>query len=417
MTQTELFYRFGVALIIGILIGMEREHAKPDDEKMFAGIRTFALLALAGCTGALLVDVTGTAATFLGVLVIIGALIAVSYFVSARKGEMGITTEMAGLMAVLLGALCYWDYLELAAALAVTTTVLLSLKVELESFAGRISRDDVFAALKFAVITAIILPLLPKEPLGPAPFDVLVPYNIWLMVVLIAGINFLGYVLVKLVGARQGIGLTGFLGGLVSSTAVTLSFSERSQREINLAKPFALAIIVAWTVMFARVLVEVAIINIELLLILWLPIAAAAIAGLLYSYWLYRKQKVDDKGDVTVSNPFELGAAIKFGLLYALVLLISRTAQLYLGDTGIYLSSILSGLVDVDAITLSMAQLSKHGEVALDTAKLAIVLAAMSNTVVKGGIVLVTGTAALRKAILPGFLLILIVGIGVALLV
>ncbi len=417
MTQTELFYRFGVALIIGILIGMEREHAKPDGERMFAGIRTFALLALAGCTGALLVDVTGTAATFLGVLVIIGALIAVSYFVSARKGEMGITTEMAGLMAVLLGALCYWGYLELAAALAVTTTVLLSLKVELESFADRISRDDIFAALKFAVITAIILPLLPKEPLGPAPFDVLIPYNIWLMVVLIAGINFLGYVLVKLVGARQGIGLTGFLGGLVSSTAVTLSFSERSQREINLAKPFALAIIVAWTVMFARVLVEVAIINIELLLILWLPIAAAAAAGLLYSYWLYGKQKVDDKGDVTVSNPFELGAAIKFGLLYALVLLISRTAQLYLGDTGIYLSSILSGLVDVDAITLSMAQLSKHGEVALDTAKLAIVLAAMSNTVVKGGIVLVTGTTALRKAILPGFLLILIVGIGVALLV
>ena len=416
MTQLELFYRFGVALFIGILIGMEREHAKPGGEKMFAGVRTFALLALAGCTGALLVAVTGAAALFVGVLVIVGALIAVSYFVSASRGEMGLTTEIAGLITVLLGALCYWDYLELAVALAVAITVLLSLKIELESFADRISRDDVFAALKFAVITLIILPLLPKEPLGPAPFDVLVPYNIWLMVVLISGINFLGYVLVKLVGAKQGIGLTGFLGGLVSSTAVTLSFSERSQREIDLAKPFALAIIVAWTVMFARVLVEVAVINIELLLILWVPITAAAIAGLLYSYWLYRKQKVDEKGEVTVSNPFELGAAIKFGLLYALVLLISRTAQLYLGDTGIYLSSILSGLVDVDAITLSMAQLSKHGEIALDTAKLAIVLAAMSNTVVKGGIVLVTGTAALRKAILPGFLLILIVGIGVALL-
>ena len=317
MTQTELFYRFGVALIIGILIGMEREHDKPDGEKMFAGVRTFALLALAGCTGALLVDVTGTAMSFIEVLGIIGLLIAVSYFVSAREGEMGLTTEVAGLIAVLLGALCYWDYLELAAALAVTTTVLLSLKVELRSFADRISQDDIFAALKFAVITAIILPLLPKEPIGPAPFDVLVPYNIWLMVVLIAGINFLGYVLVKLVGAKQGIGLTGFLGGLVSSTAVTLSFSERSQREIDLAKPFALAIIIAWTVMFARVLVEVAVINIELLLILWVPIVTAAMAGLFYSYWLYRKQKVDDKGEVAVSNPFELGAAIKFGLLYA----------------------------------------------------------------------------------------------------
>jgi uncharacterized membrane protein (DUF4010 family) len=417
MTQLELFYRFGIALVIGILIGMEREHAKPGDEKMFAGVRTFALLALAGCTAALLVEVTGAALAFIGVFGGIGALIAVSYFVSAKKGEMGLTTEMAGLLTVMLGALCYWDYLELAAALAVTITVLLSLKVELESFADRISRDDVFAALKFAVITVIILPLLPKEPLGPPPFDVLIPYNIWLMVVFIAGINFLGYVLVKLVGAKQGIGLTGFLGGLVSSTAVTLSFSERSQREIDLAKPFALAIIVAWTVMFARVLVEVAVINLALLSILWLPIAAAALAGLLYGYWLFRRQKFDEKGEVAVSNPFELGAAIKFGLLYAVVLLVSRTAQLYLGDAGIYLSSILSGLVDVDAITLSMAQLSKHGGIALDTAKLAIVLAAMSNTVVKGGIVLLTGTVALRKAILPGFLSMLIVGLGMAFLI
>jgi len=415
MAPIELFYRFGVALVVGSLIGMEREFAKPDGEKMFAGVRTFALLALVGCAGALLVDVTGTALAFLSVLALIGALIVVAYFVSAWRGEMGITTEIAGLFTVILGALCYWDYLELATALAVVMTVLLSLKVELESFADRISRDDIFAALKFAVITIIILPLLSKEPIGPPPFDVIVPYNIWLMVVLISGINFLGYILVKLVGAKQGIGLTGFLGGLVSSTAVTLTFSERSQREINLAKPFALAIIVAWTVMFGRVLVEVAVINLELLSILWIPITAAAIAGLLYGYWLYRKQKFDETGEVSVSNPFELGSAIKFGLLYAVVLLVSRTAQIYFGDTGIYVSSILSGLVDVDAITLSMAQLSKHGEVALDTAEFAIVLAAMSNTVVKGGIVLVTGTMALRKAILPGFLLILIVGIGVAL--
>lgn len=415
MAPTELFYRFGVALVIGILIGMEREYAKPDGEKMFAGVRTFALLALVGCSGALLVDITDTPQAFLAVLAIIGALIAVAYFVSAWRGEMGLTTEIAALFTVILGALCYWDYLELAAALAVVMTVLLSLKVELESFADRISRDDIFAALKFAVITIIILPLLPKEPIGPPPFDVLVPYNIWLMVVLISGINFLGYILVKILGAKHGIGLTGLLGGLVSSTATTLTFSERSQREINLAKPFALAIIIAWTVMFARVLVEVAVINLELLSALWIPISAAAIAGLLYSFWLYRKQKFDETGEVSVSNPFELGAAIKFGLLYGVVLLISRTAQIYFGDTGIYVSSILSGLVDVDAITLSMAQLSKHGEISMETAELAIVLAAMSNTVVKGGIVLVTGTMALRKAILPGFLLILIVGLGVAL--
>jgi uncharacterized membrane protein (DUF4010 family) len=418
MEQTDLFYRFGAALAIGFLVGLQREYAHGGpDRDILAGERTLALMGLVGCTAAMAADVLASPWAFVGIFTLMGALIVVAYFVGAWRGGVGLTTEVAALVTVLAGALCYWDYLALAVAIAVATTVLLSLKLETDRLVQRITREDVYATLKFAVITAIVLPVLPNQTFGSPPLDVLNPHKIWLMVVFISGISFLGYVLVKVVGSRQGIGLTGLLGGLVSSTAVTLSFSQRSQRETELAKPFALAITVAWTVMFSRVVVEVAALNVALLRVLWLPMAASAVVGLAYCIYLYFSQRTDEEGGVDFSNPFELGPAVKFGLLYAVILLVSKAAQMYLGNTGVYLSSILSGLADVDAITLSMAELSRAaGGLTLSTAARAIVLAAMSNTAVKGGIVLTGGSPALRRALLPGFVLMLVTGIGVAFL-
>jgi uncharacterized membrane protein (DUF4010 family) len=420
MDTTTLFYRFGVALAIGFLVGLQREYAKGGGagKEIFAGERTLALMGLVGCTAAMVADVLDSAWAFIGIFLAQSGLVVIAHFVDARRGKIGVTTEVAALMTTLAGALCYWDYLPLAVALAVTTTVLLSLKVEMDTFVRRIMREDIYATLKFAVITAIVLPVLPnREIVDTPPFDVLNPYKIWLMVVFISGISFLGYVLVKIVGSRQGIGLTGFLGGLVSSTAVTLSFSQRSQRQCGLAKPFALAIMVSWTVMFSRVVVEVAALNPTLLGVLWMPMAASAAAGLAYGVYLYFSQRTDEPGEVQVSNPFELGPAIKFGLIYAVILLASNAAQLYLGNTGLYLSSILSGLADVDAITLSVAELSRAGGLELSAGARAIVLAAMSNTVVKGGIVLSSGSGSLRRALLPGFVLMLVAGVGVVFLI
>ncbi len=416
-----LFYRFGVALFIGILVGLQREVASdgiPDrPREMFAGVRTFALMSLAGCTAAFVADLLTLPWAFIGIILPLGALVTAAYIITASRGNVGMTTEVAAIVTILAGALCFWDQIALAVALGVVTTALLSLKLELHGFAARIKREDIVATLKFAIITAIILPVLPNQTFGPPPFDVLNPYKIWLMVVLISGISFLGYVLIKLVGSRHGIGLTGLLGGLVSSTAVTLSFSQRSQKEDHLAKPFALAIIIAWTIMFVRVLVEVTITNLALLWVVWLPIAVAGGAGLAYGAYLYFAPRQGETGDVSVSNPFELGPAITFGLLYGVILLVARAAQFYFGDTGVYLSSILSGLADVDAITLSMAELSNSGNLELSTAARAIVLATMSNTVVKGGIVLSSGSAALRRALLPGFVLILVTGLTLTLFI
>jgi len=419
MGQTALFCRFGVALAIGFLVGLQREYAYGGPgREILAGERTLALMGLVGCVAAMAADVLDSPWPFATVLLVMGALITVAYFLTAQRNGVGLTTETAAVLTLIAGALCYWDYLALAVAIGVVTTVLLSLKVEMDVFVRRITREDVYATLKFAVITAIVLPVLPNQSFGPPPLDVLNPYKIWLMVVFISGISFLGYVLVKVVGSRQGIGLTGLLGGMVSSTAVTLSFSQRSQRETELARPFALAIVVAWTVMFSRVVIEVAALNVALLRILWLPMAAAAAVGLAYGVYLYFAQRTDEEGDVAFANPFELGPAVKFGLLYAVILLVSKAAQMYLGNTGVYLSSVVAGLADVDAITLSMAELSRAaGGVDLTTASRAIVLAAMSNTVVKGGIVLTSGSPALRRALWPGFVLMLVTGVGVTFLI
>lgn len=415
-TSFSLFIRFGIALAIGFLIGLQREWAHGGQDRVItAGERTFALLSLGGCLAAMLADQFGAPLIFAAVLLIFAAYSATGYFTEAWRTErVGMTSEVAIIIAVLIGALCYWDYITLAVALGIATTVILSIKVETDRFVRTLTRQEIFAALQLAVISAIVLPVLPNRSFLEPPFDVLNPFNIWLMVVFISGINFLGYVLIKVAGAHQGIGLAGFLGGLVSSTAVTLSFSERSKRDAGHAKPFALAITIAWTVMFGRVLIEVGVLNRQLLSILWLPVALAGLAALLYGGYLMLAQRATEKSDLEITNPIDLGAAIRFGLLYALVLLVSRAAHLYFGDTGIYVSSILSGLADVDAITLSMSELSGAGAVKLTTASQSIVLAVMSNTLAKGALVMMSGSPGLRKAIWPGFLLILVTGITAA---
>jgi uncharacterized membrane protein (DUF4010 family) len=414
----DLFYRFGAALLIGLLVGLQREYAylqQKQEEKSFGGVRTFALLGLLGCSAAFLAEQMESALAFVTIVAIGGGLIMISYVATAREGNIGITTEAAALVTMLAGAMCFRGELALAAALAVTVTVLLELKLQARVLVRNITQSDVYATLTFAVITLIILPVLPTHSYGPPPFDVLVPYKIWLMVVFISGISFLGYMLIKIVGARRGVGITGLLGGLASSTAVTLSFAQRSRDITGLERPFAMAILLAWSVMFVRVMVEVAVINQALFSIVWIPLTAALAVSAAYCIYLYRVQSSDKQEEHdNFKNPFELGPALTFGLIYAVILLAANAARMYLGNTGIYLSSIASGLADVDAITLSLAELSRDThDLDLHTAARGIVLAAVSNTLVKGGIVLSMGSIVLRKVIMPGLLATLATAIGV----
>jgi len=416
MINQDLFFRFGAALLIGILIGMQREYAHSASKGggLFAGARTFALMALFGSSAALLSDILETPWIFIGLVLILGTMVIVAYFITAsERDEIGLTSEVAALITIMIGGISYYHSIEFAAAIGVVTTVLLAVKWELRQFVRVITQEDVFATLQFAVITAIILPVLPNQSFGPPPLDVFNPYQVWKMVVFISGINFLGYILVKVAGPKRGLGISGFLGGLASSTATTMSFSQRSKTETGLEKPFAVAIITGWVIMFVRVIIEVAVVNSRLLPQVWPALAAMGFVGLLYAVYLYYSQTAIDEEELSLSNPFELGPAIKFGLIYALVLLITKAAEIYLGEKGIFITSFFAGLADVDAITLSISDLTRvGGSISLGTGSVAVILATLSNTLAKGLLVFSLGSKLLRRYVWPIIVLMLVIGLG-----
>lgn len=400
MDDPHLALRFAVALGLGVLLGLERERSK--GEEGGAGVRTFALIALAGATAGYLDADLGLPTVALMVFVAIAALLISAYLVSALRGDTGFTTEVSALLAFLLGMLCARGQLQVAAWVAIAMAVLLALRDWLHSLARRIEPSDVEATLKFAIVTLIVLPLLPDARYGPPPLDVLNPYKIWLMVVLISGLNFAAYLLVKVVGAEHGIGLAGLLGGLVSSTAVTLGFSRRSREAGEDASALALGILLAWTVMFFRVVVMTTVISARLGMRLAIAMGLLCVVSLGASYWLWRRRRAQERGEVKAgSNPFELDQAIKFGLLYGVVVFIAKAASVYLGEAGLYIAAAIAGLTDVDAITLAMADLARGDESRLPIAARAIVFAALANTLVKSGFAASLGSVELRRLTLP----------------
>jgi uncharacterized membrane protein (DUF4010 family) len=410
MFDLDLALRFGAALGLGLLLGLERER-KRDAELLFGGVRTFALIALLGALGAFLERELSEGWLVLAAFGAVSALVVVSYITTAARGEMGITTEISALLAFLVGVLCGWDRVGVASVTTVVCLLLLTLKDYLHHLARRVELEDVEATLKFAVISVIILPLLPNEVFGPPPLDVINPYRIWLMVVLIAGLNFLGYLLVKVLGNEHGLLATGILGGLVSSTAVTLSFSQRSRLEPAMASAFVLAIVAAWTIMFVRVLVMVGLVNPSLAVVLVLPLGLMALAGIFMTLLLWQRTRSQETGVVAAgANPFELGEAIKFGLLFGVVTLVAKAAEVYLGETGLYLAGAVAGLTDVDAISLSMANLATTTPEGLNAAARTIVIAVLSNTLVKTGMGAFLGAPALRRTLLLATLVVLIAG-------
>jgi uncharacterized membrane protein (DUF4010 family) len=394
-------WHLAAALGLGMLIGMERERTA-GGEQTFAGARTFSLVSLFGAASVLVAQLSGfpwiIALVFLAIL----ALVITAYRVEAGKGDIGATTEVSILLTFFVGCMCAWGQVGLAGAIAVVTMLILAIKGWLRNIAERIEPSDVEATLKFAIITLIILPLVPDTNYGPEGLQVINPYKTWLMVVLIAGLNFIGYILVKVLGREHGYGLTGILGGLVSSTAVTLSFSQRSRSQPKMAGVLVLAIVLAWTVMYFRVVVEVGVVNFALAKTLMLGMGLMGIVSLLMCLFLWRRGRSDARVEVeSGNNPFELGDAIKFGLLFAAVIFVASAAQAYFGDVGLYAAGALAGLTDVDAIALSMASLALEDPASSGAAARTIVIGVISNTMVKCGMALWLGAPAMRRTMIP----------------
>ncbi len=413
LLNLEPWWRFAAALLIGALIGLEREFVQQrSGEQEFGGIRTFALMALLGAVAAFLTDLYGPLiflAVYLGLILLLWASLLAS---SMRGVEEGITTEVTALLVPLFGAMMIWNQPAVAAALGVITALILALKPRLHGAARRMSAEDLRATLEFSIITAVVLPLLPNEGFGP--FGVLNPFQIWLLVVFISGIGFLGYVLMKYLGPERGIGITGLLGGLVSSTATTLSFAGRSKTNAGLSTVLAQGILLASCVMFPRVLIEVAVVNPGLVRQVVVPLVAMLIAGVIAVYILWRRGRAEDEvdhGGVELSNPLRLKTAITFGLVFAVVLVAVEAANEYFGSAGVYIASILAGITDVDSITLSVSNLSLKGMLDARVAAIAIILATIMNTIAKAVMAMVLGTPRLRRLVSRAFGFVVLAGL------
>jgi uncharacterized membrane protein (DUF4010 family) len=405
---------FAIALAIGALVGIEREKRKVAHGNVgIGGLRTFIFFAAIGAISAWLTRALDTPWLLVAATLSVSTGVVAGYVMHGRgrPDSLGLTTELAAIAVFLLGAMTLLGHQGLAVGLAIVSSAVLAFKQPLHGVVERLGWDDIFAGLRLLIASFIVLPLLPDRTVDP--WHALNPYKLWLLVVLISGLSLLGYVATRWLGAHKGTALTGLTGGMVSSTAVTLSFARRSRDRDAGARidPLACGILLAWGMMFARVVVEVLVVNPALLGAVLVPFSAMAAVAAAFAFSYYRSGPAGDEPEVALSNPFSLTSAIKFAALFAVVLVVVALVQRHFPGEGLYVVAALAGLTDVDAITLSMAQLAAQGGDA-QTAVAAIVIASLSNTLVKAGLVVALAAPAMRWRMLSATGAILAAGLA-----
>lgn len=400
-----------ISIGIGFLIGLERQFSKEVKEKedQFAGLRTFTMISIMGFLSAFLTQQFGPwlfAISFGGMFL----FVIVSYMLTAqRAGSHGGTSEITSLITFLLGALVFHRYFLLALIIMVVILLLLVFKPTLHGFVKKLQSEELHAIILFVIMSALVIPFLPDKNFGP--YDLWNLKEIWKMVVLVSGTSLVGYMIAKILG-NQGTMWAGLIGGLVSSTSVALAFSRRSKLSDDTASFFyAVGIIAACTIMFPRVLFEVYVVNPALARQLWLPVAIITSAGIASAFLLYKRSKgKSEDADLPLKNPLDLKTAIQFALLFAGIQWLVQFCNERFGDQGTYLAGAISGITDVDAITLSMAKMS-IGTVQSDLAINTILIAALANTLVKFLIVMILGSGQLRMSASVGFAVIFFSGL------
>lgn len=395
----EMIWSMLVATLLGLMVGLERERKREHARTLFAGVRTFTLISLLGAVFGMLSESVGIWPLAVG-LAALAFLVGLGYWRSSSGEKIGATTEIAALVTFGLGVLAGLGEHVPSLAGAVLVTGVLSLREELHGLAGGLTRDDLLAVVRFAVVSLVILPLVPNEAMGP--WEVWNPRTIWLLVVLISGVSFTGYVAMKWIGPRRGIGLSGLLGGLASSTATTMSFAERGRATPELTPSLAAGTLAATAIAAPRLLVLLLVVRPSLIPSVAIPIVAlflvTTLAGLLVA-----RHKDDVSGSINLRNPFELRPALQFGLVFALVALLVRAAQEWLGASGVLGVSALAGVTQLDAITLSLAEQARIG---LDPvlAGRSLGLAIGANSLFKGTLAWTIGGRRFGRQVLPGLL-------------
>ena len=361
-----------LSVIIGFIIGLQRElHNLYKNESDSAGARTFGLVSLIGYLSTFI-----NINPFYGIII----LISIGYYLNSKdKQKKGLTTEISLITTYLLGILLAHN-LELSIFIAVLVVVLLNIKGTLTSYETYISKTDLNAAVTFLLITFIVLPILPNQYIDK--FHLINPYELWFFVVLLSGLSFLGYILNKIWGNR-GIYLAGLIGGLASSTATTITFSQKSKQNPNLSKHTAIAINLANAIMLLRVFIWVMIFNINIAKEIAIPFLIAFLVGFLYIYSLV-KENIYTQNDTKMEfkNPLALWESFKYGILFGLIFAGVKIGHQYFGDSGTLIVSFIAGITDVDAITISLSKYALNG-LDINIAIWGILIATFTNQLAK----------------------------------
>jgi uncharacterized membrane protein (DUF4010 family) len=375
-------FKILLVLSLSFLIGLEREeHKIAAEQYSFGGVRTFPLIGLIGYAMALLSGDQLLPVT-LG-FAVVGAFLLMSYrYKLSTSTRAGVTSEMSGLATYLIGALVYKELYWIATTIAVAGILLLELKVLLESLAKQVAADEILTFTKFLLLTAVILPVLPNQDLGPCLIN---PFKTWLVVVAVSAISYGSYVVRQITKGQGGILVAAILGGAYSSTVTTVVLARRAARE-NRPHLFAGATVIASGMMYVRLSVLLAIFNRNLLMLL--APSFAALAGLaMIAGWLWSRLPDSQAGPVRPEylpkNPLEFRAAFLFGILFLTMLVVTHYALVYLGKAGLYSLAAVMGVADVDPFIMGLTQSTSTGAQSAEAAG-AIVIAAASNNLVKG---------------------------------
>jgi uncharacterized membrane protein (DUF4010 family) len=382
MDDLELLRRLGIALAIGLLTGLERGWKRRDEEagQRAAGLRTFALVGLLGGFSGLAATQTGPVVLgfiFLGFTAAFGVF---QWLDARQEKDVSATTMVAGLLTFVLAADAVLGSDKVAASGAVAMVLLLAAREPLHHWLERLKREEIRAVLILLAMSFLLLPVLPNRPVDP--WGAINPAEIWLLAIMIASISFGGYVAVRLFGDRLGVVMAAIVGGLASSTATTLTLARLGADKPESARLLSAGILASGTVMVIRVAVVATLLNRSLLRLLIYPLGAAAIVMAAASIFFLFGEKQDERPQLEMNNPLELGTAIKLAGLIAVVMLATEVVQEYIGKAGVLIIAAFSGIADVDAVTISMSRLG-GASVALETAVLAIALAVGVNTVSK----------------------------------
>jgi len=392
MDQEELFRRLAVALAIGLLIGLERGWQTRDesDHQRTAGLRTFALAGLLGGISGLISAASSPLVLSAALLAFAGALVTFSYLEASVEKNFSVTGVVAGILTFLLGSYAILGNEIVAVAAAVAMAILLALREPLHSWVRAVTWLEMRSILMLLAMSFLLLPILPNRPVDP--WQVINPAEIWLLAILIAAVSFAGYVAVRVAGDRAGIAIAALAGGLASSTAATISFARLAREHPQSVRLLAGGILLAGVVMLVRIVVLAMALKPELLASIAWPAATAGLVLSIGGIVLIglKGGTASEHPDLKIRNPFELGTVLQLAGLIAGILLLTKLAAGQAGNAGIFLLAALSGVADVDALTLSMARLA-GGQVATQDAATAILIAASVNTASKAAMAAMIG--------------------------